>query len=119
MHDVRRLYLQKAVRILKRAAGRDLCRPKRGTMNREYRIEDLTEEETAYIGRKINEIVPHEVDADEEEFILKVENENGEIVGGCIAEAYEYRWSRRFLDTFWVDERYSNSTPLLSTLITE
>lgn len=75
-------------------------------MNREYRIEDLTEEETAYIGRKINEIVPHEVDADEEEFILKVENENGEIIGGCIAEAYEYRWLRTFLDTLWVDECY-------------
>ena len=72
----------------------------------EYKIEDLTKEEAAYIGAAINEIVPHEVDADEEEFILKVENENGEIVGGCIAEAYEYRWSRMFLDTLWVDERY-------------
>ena len=50
--------------------------------------------------------MPREVDADEEEFVLKVENENGEIVGGCIAEAYEYRWSRMFLDTLWVDERY-------------
>ena len=66
-------------------------------MNREYRVEDLTEEEAAYIGGKINEIVPREVDADEEEFVLKVENEAGEIVGGCIAEAYEYRWSRMFL----------------------
>lgn len=46
------------------------------------------------------------MDADEEEFVLKVENEAGEIVGGCIAEAYEYRWSRMFLDTLWVDERY-------------
>ena len=72
----------------------------------EYKIEDLTKEEAAYIGEKINEIVPHEVDADEEEFILKVENENGEIVGGCIAEAFEYNWSRMFLDTLWVDERY-------------
>ena len=72
----------------------------------EYKIEDLTKEEAAYIGGKINEIVPHEVDADEEEFVLKVENENGEIVGGCIAQAYEYRWSRMFLDTLWVDERY-------------
>ena len=71
-----------------------------------YRIEDLTKEEAIYIGEKINEIVPHEVDADEEEFVLKVENENGEIVGGCIAEAYEYRWSRMFLNTLWVDERY-------------
>ena len=72
----------------------------------EYKIEDLTKEDAAYIGEKINEIVPHEVDADEEEFVLKVENENGEIVGGCIAQAYEYRWSRMFLDTLWVDERY-------------
>ena len=72
----------------------------------EYKIEDLTKEDAAYIGEKINEIVPHEVDADEEEFVLKVENEAGEIVGGCIAEAYEYRWSRMFLDTLWVDERY-------------
>ena len=52
----------------------------------EYAIENLTKEGAAYIGEKINEIVPREVDADEEEFVLKVENENGEIIGGCIAE---------------------------------
>ena len=72
----------------------------------DYKIGDLTKEEAIYIGEKINEIVPREVDADDEEFVLKVENENGEIVGGCIAQAYEYRWSRMFLDTLWVDERY-------------
>ncbi|MBR7032436.1 MAG: GNAT family N-acetyltransferase [Clostridia bacterium] len=71
-----------------------------------YDIEDLTKEEAVYIGEKINKIVPREVDSDEEEFVLKVENENGEIIGGCIAEAYEYHWSRMFLDTLWVDERY-------------
>ena len=42
----------------------------------DYRIENLTKEEAIYIGEKINEIVPREVDADEEEFVLKVENEN-------------------------------------------
>ena len=72
----------------------------------EYRIENLTEEEAEYIGGKINEIVPREVDEDEEEFVLKIENEEGEIIGGCIAEAYEYHWSRMFLNTLWVDERY-------------
>ena len=72
----------------------------------EYRIENLTKEEAAYIGEKINEIVPCEVDAGEEEFVLKIENESGEIIGGCIAQAYEYHWSRMFLDTLWVDERY-------------
>ena len=71
-----------------------------------YKIEDLTKEEAIYIGEKINEIVPREVDADEEEFVLKVENENGEIIGGCIAEAYEYHWSRVLLEELWVDERY-------------
>ncbi len=72
----------------------------------EYRIEELTKEEAAYIGEKINEIVPREVDAEEEEFVLKVQNEHGEIIGGCIAEAYEYHWSRVLLEELWVDERY-------------
>ncbi len=72
----------------------------------EYKTQDLTKEDAAYIGRKIDEIVPREVDADEEEFVLKVENENGEIIGGCVAEAYEYHWSRMFLNTLWVDERW-------------
>ena len=72
----------------------------------DYTIEDLTKEEAAYIGEKINEIVPRETDADEEEFVLKIENENGEIIGGCIAEAYEYHWSRMFLNTLWVEERW-------------
>ena len=71
-----------------------------------YKIEDLTKEEAGYIGEKINGIVPREVDAEEEEFVLKIENETGEIIGGCIATAYEYRWSRMFLDDLWVDERY-------------
>ncbi|MBP5236803.1 MAG: GNAT family N-acetyltransferase, partial [Clostridia bacterium] len=78
----------------------------RGDEKMDYTIENLTKEEAAYIGEKINEIVPHEVDADEEEFVLKIENENGEIIGGCIAEAYEYHWSRVLLEELWVDERY-------------
>ena len=72
----------------------------------EYTIEELTKEEASYIGEKINEIVPRETDADKEEFVLKIENEDGEIIGGCIAEAYEYHWSRMFLNTLWVDERW-------------
>ena len=72
----------------------------------EYLIENLTKEEAASIGEKINEIVPREVDAEEEEFVLKVEDESGEIIGGCIAQAYEYHWSRMFLNELWVDERY-------------
>ncbi len=72
----------------------------------EYRLGDLTKEEAASIGEKINGIVPREVDANEEEFVLKVENGTGGIVGGCIARAYEYHWSRMYLDTLWVDERW-------------
>ena len=72
----------------------------------EYKIEYLTKEDAAYIGGKINEIVPREVDAEEEEFVLKVENEAGEIIGGCFAEAYEYHWARVLLNALWVDERW-------------
>ena len=72
----------------------------------DYTIGKLTKEDAVYIGEKINEIVPREVEKDEEEFVLKVENENGEIIGGCIAEAYEYHWSRVLLEELWVDERY-------------
>ena len=72
----------------------------------EYIIENLTQEEAEYIGEKINEIVPSEVDAEEEDFVLKIENEIGEIIGGCVATAYEYHWSRVLLDDLWVDERY-------------
>ena len=72
----------------------------------EFRIEDLDPKEAEYIGRKIDEIVPREVDADVEEFVLKVENEKGEIIGGCIAEAYEYHWSRLLLEDLWVDADY-------------
>ena len=72
----------------------------------DYKIEALTKEEAAYIGEQINGIVPQEVDGSEEEFILKIENEAGEMIGGCIATAYEYHWSRMFLDDLWVDERY-------------
>ncbi|MBR4427901.1 MAG: GNAT family N-acetyltransferase [Clostridia bacterium] len=71
-----------------------------------YVIDDLTKEEAGYIGEKINEVVPREVDADEEGFVLKVEDESGGIIGGCIATAYEYHWSRVLLDDLWVDERY-------------
>ncbi len=56
----------------------------------EYRIGELTEEEAVRIGEKINGIVPREVEADKEEFVLKIQGENGGIIGGCIAEAYEY-----------------------------
>ena len=70
-----------------------------------YGLEELTKEEARYIGEMIDGIVPHEVDADEEEFVLRVENESGEIIGGCIAEAFEYRWARMFLNDLWVDER--------------
>ena len=72
----------------------------------EYTIGNLTNEEAEYIGKKINEIVPREVDVSEEKFILKIENENGKIIGGCIAEAYEYHWSRMFLNDLWVGEGY-------------
>ena len=74
-----------------------------GKRRMEYKIKDLTKDDAEYIGEKISGIVPHEVDADKEEFILRIRDESGRIIGGCIAEAYEYRWSRMFIDTLWVD----------------
>ena len=71
----------------------------------EFRIEDLTREDAETIGKGINKIVPREVDADEEGFVLKIEDETGTIIGGCVARAYEYHWSRVFLEELWVDER--------------
>ena len=56
----------------------------------EYIIEDLTKEDAGYIGEKINEILPREVDADEEGFVLKIEDENGVTIGGCIATAFDH-----------------------------
>ena len=67
-------------------------------MKMDYEIRPLTKEDAAYIAEKINEIVPREVDADAEVFVLKVEDENGGTIGGCFATAYEYRWSRLFLN---------------------
>ena len=55
----------------------------------EYKLVALTEEDAAYIGEGIDAIVPHETDTDEEEFVLRVEDEAGEIIGGCVIEAYE------------------------------
>ena len=72
----------------------------------DYMMGDLTKEDAEYIGEKINGIVPREVDGNEEKIVLKVENENGGIIGGCFATAYEYHWSRMFLNELWVDERY-------------
>ena len=72
----------------------------------DYKMMNLTEKEAARIGGQILEIVPHEVDREDEEFVLKVENDAGEIVGGCIVELYEYGWLRLYLDTLWVDEHY-------------
>ncbi len=40
----------------------------------EFGIEDLKKEEAEYIGEKIDEIVPREVDADEEEFVFNIQN---------------------------------------------
>ena len=71
-----------------------------------FEMQPCEEEDAEFLHEKIDEIVPREVDADKEDFVLKVENEKGETIGGCIAEAYEYHWLRVLLEELWVDERY-------------
>ena len=77
----------------------------------QYEIKPLRKEDEAYIGKKIGEyaymMAPPELGTPEEEqIIFRAEDENGKIIGGCVIEAYEYRWRRMYLDTLWVDERY-------------
>ena len=74
----------------------------------QYEIKPLRKEDEAYIGKKIGEyaymMAPPELGTPEEEqIIFRAEDENGKIIGGCVIEAYEYRWRRMYLDTLWVD----------------
>lgn len=72
----------------------------------DFKIGELTNEEAEYIWEKINEIVPSEVDSDDENFVLKIENEVGEIIGGCVVDIDEMKAAE--IERLWVDERYRN-----------
>ena len=47
---------------------------------------------------------PEEGAPEDEELVLKIEDVNGTVIGGCIAEIYN--WGQIYIDILWVDERH-------------
>ena len=77
-------------------------------MNMKYEIKPLTEEEETFIEEKINvygdSMAPSEPHTEEEQLVFKVENEDKNVIGGCIVNIHA--WGRAVLARLWVDERY-------------
>jgi len=74
----------------------------------DYEIKPLTEEEAKIIGKKISEyadsMAPKEPHTEEDQFVFKVENEEGKMIAGCILNIHE--WGRAVLAQLWADENY-------------
>ena len=47
---------------------------------------------------------PEEGAPEDEELVLKIEDENGTVIAGCIAQIYN--WGQIYIDILWVDEKY-------------
>ena len=77
-------------------------------MNMKYEIKPLTEEEETFIEEKINvyadSMAPSEPHTEEEQLVFKVENEDKNVIGGCVVNIHA--WGRAVLARLWVDERY-------------
>lgn len=88
----------------------------------EYEIKPLTPEDAEYIEDRVNECVklntPMGHTEDEEELVLKLENDEGVTIGGSILEFGGCEGAQMQLSMLWVDERYRGKG-LGSTLIRE
>jgi len=77
-------------------------------MNTEYEIRPLTEEEETFIEEKISafadSMAPTEPHTEEEQLVFKVEDEEKNVIGGCIVNIHA--WGRAVLAQLWVDGRY-------------
>ena len=77
-------------------------------MNMKYEIKPLTEEEETFIEEKINvyadSMAPSEPHTEEEQLVFKVEDEDKNVIGGCVVNIHEM--GRAVLAQLWVDERY-------------
>ena len=75
-----------------------------------YEIQPLTDEEAKTLGGKLAEYVrsvaPPRPDAKEETVVLKIEDDAGRIIGGCIVVLCTWNWDRMLITTLWVDERF-------------
>ena len=76
--------------------------------NMNYEVKPLTEEEEHLIEKKINEyadsMAPSEPHTEEEQLIFKAEDEEGNVIGGCVVNIHA--WGRAVLAQLWVDGRY-------------
>jgi GNAT superfamily N-acetyltransferase len=75
----------------------------------EYEIKPLSKEEAKLIDKKVGEYddslaVPDDGVPEDEDFVLKVEDETGSIIAGCVGGFYN--WGQMEIDILWVDERY-------------
>ena len=77
-------------------------------MNMKYEIKPLTEEEETFIEEKINvyadSIAPSEPHTEEEQLVFKVEDEDKNVIGGCVVNIHA--WGRAVLAQLWVDGQY-------------
>ncbi|MBR3294060.1 MAG: GNAT family N-acetyltransferase [Oscillospiraceae bacterium] len=75
-----------------------------------YKLTPMAEEDFGYIEKKIQEVIqaadPGQIEKKEEEFVLKIENDAGEIIGGCIARLFCSDGGQMVLDTLWVREQH-------------
>ncbi len=76
--------------------------------NMKYEIKPLTEEEEALIEEKINvyadSMAPSEPLTEEEQLVFKVEDEDKNVIGGCVVNIHA--WGRAVLAQLWVDGQY-------------
>ena len=73
-----------------------------------YEIKPLTEEEETFIAEKINvygdSMAPSEPHTEEEQLVFKVEDDDKNVIGGCIVNIHA--WGRAVLAQLWVDGQY-------------
>nr|MBQ6242479.1 GNAT family N-acetyltransferase [Lachnospiraceae bacterium] len=74
----------------------------------DFVVKPLIEEEEALIEEKINayadSMAPAEPYTEEEQFVFKAEDEEGNVIGGCVVNIHF--WGRAVLAQLWVDGRY-------------
>ena len=77
-------------------------------MNMKYEIKPLTEKEETFIEEKINvyadSMAPSEPHTEKEQLVFKVEDEDKNVIGGCIVNIHA--WGRAVLAQLWVDGQY-------------
>ena len=85
----------------------------------QYEIRPLTEEDEAFIEKKIGEYAymmapPEPGTPEEERIIFRAEDKDGSFAGGCVVNVHE--WGRAVLALLWVEDRH-RKTGLGSVLL--